>query len=568
LEAMGELASQLTQEFGDRDSQILRLEAENARLRAFEVEKVELEAKNARLRTLEGENARLRALLEAAAPSNKPSFTTTNATPDVELQSRRVTAEDRQQSEDALVDEACDVTEVDGSRSPRFPEVASGRFSNTRRTGNSIHYQNSSSDDDEDPIPLPKKEKASLTAAAAKNALSRTSHLGATATTGANKRKRAAGSSFSSRLSESLQGLGVDESTVRSQRPPTFVHPTSQSSQTRPAKRSRPSLAASSRQKQVPTTNKQTPAKKHTHVPHAYTPLQKSPFQKLSNATAPPPPRKNQQPSNFDYTDSSDSSDDDSGTANNNTTRPNQPKWPKQKTQPKPTTTAAKRTSTYAEMTPFTFNFVHSYTASTDSEDGPPDMLVFDSATLKNNMSSFWKTLTSLRNKWEDQAGADWAWEVQKKVKTRGRARGNGAYKRFCVSSRLADRPTKWRHGDSGLFACLECAGAAKPCFTWVRDEDGGEEEGDDGVFGAPKGEFLCLPVHQDDRRCVEVEGREIRTWINEEGSSSDEDDSGEESDESAFDAYDDDDSELTSEASSEESSEEDYGGADSDGEL
>ena len=186
-------------------------------------------------------------MLEAAAPSNKPSFTTTNTTPDVELQSRRVTAEDWQQSEDGLVDEACDVTEVDGSRSPQIPEVASGRVSNTRRTGNSIHYQNSSSDDDGDPIPLPKKEKASLTAAAAKNALSRTSHLGATATTGANKRKRAAGSSFSSRLSESLQGLGVDESTVRSQRPPTFVHPKSQSSQTRPAKRSRPSLAASSR---------------------------------------------------------------------------------------------------------------------------------------------------------------------------------------------------------------------------------------------------------------------------------------------------------------------------------
>jgi hypothetical protein len=104
--------------------------------------------------------------------------------------------------------------------------------------------------------------------------------------------------------------------------------------------------------------------------------------------------------------------------------------------------------------------------------------------------------------------------------------------------------------------------------FTWVRDEDGGEEEGDDEVFGSPKGEFLCLPVHKDDRRCVEVEGREIRIWVNEDESSSDEDDSGEESDESAFDAYDDDDSELTSEASSEESSEEDYGGADSDGEL
>jgi hypothetical protein len=39
LATMGEFASQLTQEFGDRDSQILRLETENARLRELEVEK-------------------------------------------------------------------------------------------------------------------------------------------------------------------------------------------------------------------------------------------------------------------------------------------------------------------------------------------------------------------------------------------------------------------------------------------------------------------------------------------------------------------------------------------------
>ena len=194
-------------------------------------------------------------------------------------------------------------------------------------------------------------------------------------------------------------------------------------------------------------------------------------------------------------------------------------------------------------------------------------MLVFDSDTLKDKMSSFWKTLASLRNKWEEQAGAEWAWEVQKKVKTRGRARGgSGAsrIKRFCVSSRLADKPTRWRRGDSGFFACLDCARAADPCFTWVGDEDGGVEGGDE-VFGAPKGEFLCLPVHEDDRRCRDVKGKEMRSWVNEGDSSSDEDDSDEES---GFDAYDDDDSELTSEASSEESSEEDNEGVDSDGEL
>ena len=229
LRTVGELASQLSQEFGDRDSQILRLEVENARLRA---------------------------LLEAAT-SHNPDFTTTNATPNVQPQSREVTAETRQQSEDALMDEACDVTGVDGDRSHRLPEVASGRSSITRRTECSFHYQNPSSDDDEDPIPRPKKEKAPLTAAA-KDAPARTSHLGATVAAESSKRKRA---------------------------PSTFVYPTSQASQeneTRPAKRSRPPLAASSRLKEVPTTNKQTPTKKRTHLPHAYTPLQKSPFQSLA----------------------------------------------------------------------------------------------------------------------------------------------------------------------------------------------------------------------------------------------------------------------------------------------
>jgi hypothetical protein len=291
LKTVGELASQLSQEFGDRDSQILRLEAENARLRA---------------------------LLEAATLNN-PNSTTTNATSDVEPRSRGVTAETRKQSEDTLVDEACDVTEVEGNRSRRFPEIASGRVNNTRRAHSSFRYQNPSSDDDEDPIPLPKKEKekAPLTAAA-KNASARTSHLGATAAAGANKRKRA---------------------------PPTFVHPASQASQeneTRPAERSRPPLAASSGLKEIPTTNKQTPTKKHNYPPHAYMSLQKSPFQNPKHATPPPPPRKNQQSSSFRYPGSSDGRSEDVS-KDNNTTRPSQPKRPKQqKNQPQPTNTATK----------------------------------------------------------------------------------------------------------------------------------------------------------------------------------------------------------------------------------
>ena len=549
LQTVGELASQLTQEFGDRDSQILRLEAENARLRELEVENArlrELEVENARSREVEGENARLRALLEAAAAARIPSCTTP-ATLGVQSQSRAVTSEDRQQSEDSLLDEACDVTEADGGRSPALPGVPSGRVNHNRSMGNSFHRNNLSSDDDEDPIPVrkPKKEKVPVTA-----------------TAGANKRKRAAeSSSASARLSESLDGLVVDESNATSQRQPTFVHPASQENDTWPAKSARLGNGAASKRRRRPVRPPKTPAKQHAHPPHAYTPLEKSPFQKT---TLPPPPsRKQQQSSKFRYPGSK---------TNDNITKPSQPKWPKQKKQSQPSNPAAKRASTYAEITPFTFKFVHSYTTCPNSsEEDEPDILVFDSASLKDTMSSFWKTLTSLRDKWEDQAGAEWAWEVQKKVKTRGRARGSGDFKRFCVTSKLDNRLTKWRREDTGFFACLDCAGAARPCFTWVRDEDGGAEDGDE-VFGAPKGEFWCLPVHKDDRRCVDVKDREIRTWVNEGESSSDEDDdSGEESEESesgAVDEYDNDDSELTSGASSQESSEEDNGGEDSDGEL
>jgi hypothetical protein len=190
-------------------------------------------------------------------------------------------------------------------------------------------------------------------------------------------------------------------------------------------------------------------------------------------------------------------------------------------------------------------------------------------------MSSFWKTLASLRDKWEERAGAEWAWEVQKKFRVRGKGSGEFYYfKRVCVTSKLDNKPTRWRRGDAGFFACLDCAGAAMPCFTWVRGEDaGGEEDGEgDGVFGAaPKGEFWCLPVHEGDRRCKNIEGREICSWVNEGESSNDEDDSSAESEESgsgAADEYDDDDSGLTSGESSEESSEEDHGVVESDGEL
>lgn len=71
-------------------------------------------------------------------------------------------------------------------------------------------------------------------------------------------------------------------------------------------------------------------------------------------------------------------------------------------------------------------------------------------------------------------------------------------------------------------------------CFTWVEDEDAesDDDEGEDGI-PEPKGEFWCLPIHKDDRRCEVKKDREIRTWLNE-GDNSESDSSGEEIGESS----------------------------------
>jgi hypothetical protein len=592
LATLGEFASQLTREFGDRDSQILRLEEENARLRALEAENARLrafEVENARLRTLEvetahlrtfevevvnlrtlevenarfralgGENARLRALLDAATASSNPSnpsnpSTITTATLGLESHSRSVANEDRRQSEKSL-------SEVDGGLPPRFPGVASGKVNINRGKGNLSRRQDWSSDDDEDPIPVPKKEKAPV-AAAAKSAVTRTSILEAAA--GANRREP---SGILLPVPRPIMRLPQVRAIKpkRDHRLPTLDDSASQENEARPAKRSRP--APSMEQREVPA-KKQTATKKHTHPPHVYAPLQDSPFNTSRHASPPPAPRKKQQSSSFRYPGSSGISGSD---RTNNPTRPSEPTRPKQKKkQSKPpahtaakaaskTAAATKPTSAYTEITPFTFKFIVSY-ATNLTFDETPEILLHDSASLTDSMSSFWTLLASLRNKWEAKAGAEWAWDVQKKIKTRGKGRRGGTSKRLCVTSKLAGRPTKWRLGDVGFWACLECAEAARPCFTWAKDENGDSgDEGEDGEeFCSPKEDFWCLPVHPADRKCADAVGKEIRTWVNEEESSGDEDDSGGESEESgsgAAEEYDDDDSNLESAVSSGETS-------------
>ena len=197
----------------------------------------------------------------------------------------------------------------------------------------------------------------------------------------------------------------------------------------------------------------------------------------------------------------------------------------------------------YAEIESFEFKLVVSY-----SKDGTD---YHKSTDLEGNMKTFWSRLKKQRKEWEDAAGAEWAWELQK---GKGRVRG----RRSCVSSKLAKRPTRWRKGDTGNYACRHCAMNTLLCFTWVEDEDP-EHDGDEEEFviPKPKGEFWCLPVHPDDRRCGEVKkDREIRTWLNEEDNSESDssgEDIGESSDEDEFKVGSDYDKLSESESSSEE---------------
>lgn len=161
----------------------------------------------------------------------------------------------------------------------------------------------------------------------------------------------------------------------------------------------------------------------------------------------------------------------------------------------------------YAEIESFEFKLVVSY-----SEDGTD---YHQSTDLQDNMKSFWSRLKKQREEWEDAAGAEWAWELQK---AKNRVRG----RRSCVARKLAKKPTLWRNGDTGNYACRNCSKNTLLCFTWVEDEDP-EHDGDEDepIIPKPKGEFWCLPVHHEDRWGAEVKkDREIRTWLNEEDNS------------------------------------------------
>lgn len=165
---------------------------------------------------------------------------------------------------------------------------------------------------------------------------------------------------------------------------------------------------------------------------------------------------------------------------------------------PSPAHNSDKKKSKSAVSSFFPFKFVVRY------DNSPKTSFDFhDSKDLQDDISDFWHRLSELVLTWESRAGAFWEWELAKPSRKKG--------VRVCVSIALAKKRTKWRIGDDGFFACQDCASRALPCFTWVRNDD---EQGEDEE---EKGEFRCLPVHEEDRYIPEiVKGKEIRVWINE----------------------------------------------------
>lgn len=196
----------------------------------------------------------------------------------------------------------------------------------------------------------------------------------------------------------------------------------------------------------------------------------------------------------------------------------------------------------YAETPAFTFKLIVSYPSAQQQAADPNATMEYHLSTdLASNMKTFWRVLDRQLTAWETAAGAEWGWELQKPQNSQQRS-SDGHEKRFCVSAKVSRQPTRWRAGDEGFYACRKCAMEGTLCFTWVREEGDDAVDVDvadqDGILSS-KGEFWCLPVHPQDRRCEVKKDREIRTWLNE-GDNSESDSSGEDGDgeESEDDGY------------------------------
>ena len=486
---MEDFASQLTQELGGKNSQILAL---NSRIVAQDGRTAELEAEVARQKD---NNARLRAQLEEASAMSQSSVTAITTAPGVESQSSEVLTKDQEQiggapsiscaRNDAAVFGRASPTEDFGgvnwqvfntwiSSEPDQRAIGAKSLMHTEESRTRPDGRGWARSVDRDQAPTSKRmDVASV----------EDTQYHATATP-ARKRRRAAdvSPSPSSRMSEDLHGLLVDES----QRPPTRDQLESLESETTPTKKQRPTLVSSyTPQKQTRVREMQTPGRNGTRMPHPYTALRVSPFQRRMIAAPPSPSPPTRLPTKFRVPRSSVGIYGDGFD------------------------------STVA--TPFAFKLVVSY--SDDIDNPSTNMGFYSSTSMEKAIPPFWALLSTLREKWQERAGDCWAWEFQKMSNAGRKSSEDRMPRRFCITSKLANLPTNWRPADKGFWACLDCVVAGRPCFTWVMEKYGADSEADGGggePLGVPSGEFWCLPVHQDDRNCQVEEEWDIRTWVNE----------------------------------------------------
>lgn len=142
------------------------------------------------------------------------------------------------------------------------------------------------------------------------------------------------------------------------------------------------------------------------------------------------------------------------------------------------------------------FNF----TAICDYDDNGKIDRHYPVEDLTDCVTALWERINELLGWWEDAAGQDWQWEFKKKRK---------AGPAVCVNQKLQKKGTTWS-GEPGKYACVDCARAGMPCFTFFKDDATGK-----------KGEFRLLPLASKDRLKEVVPDEETRHWVNDEWPSS-----------------------------------------------
>jgi len=105
------------------------------------------------------------------------------------------------------------------------------------------------------------------------------------------------------------------------------------------------------------------------------------------------------------------------------------------------------------EIQDFNFKLITAYTNSNYTT-----FSGYQYTELTDGMADFRAFLQPLRDTWENRAGTEWSFDIERATKNGGR--------RYCVTSKLAKGPTVWREADEGFFACVDCVGIGRPCFT------------------------------------------------------------------------------------------------------